>query len=100
MTKGSNKPLVPPLKDQELALHKKTYKNMKKYQPLKSLPFNDLKSVFGKKKVKNVGELSTSSKDKSKIEDLHQIPRSHESEYKSEPEFELEKKRTQRRARK
>ena len=71
MTRGSNKHLVPPLEDPESALHKITDENVKEYQPPKSSPSKDLKSVFGKNKGKKVGESSTSSKDKSKIEDLH-----------------------------
>ena len=56
MTRGSNKPLVPPLEDPESILHKKIDKNVKEDQTPKSSSFKDLKSVFGKKKGKNMGE--------------------------------------------
>ena len=83
--------MVQPLEDPESALHKKTDKNVEEKQPPKKSPFKDLKSFFGKKKAKNVGESSTSSKNKSKVEGFDLIPSPQESEDESKPDFELQK---------
>ena len=89
MTRGSKTPLVPPIEDRESALHKKTDKNTRVKETAKKSSFKDLKSVFGKKSGKKVGESSTSSKEKSKIESFEQDPNPKESKYESDPEFEL-----------
>ena len=85
MTRGSKTPLVPPIEDRESARHKKTDKNAGVNQTPKESPFKDLKSIFGKKSGKKVGETSTSSK----VESFDQTSNLQESEYESDPEFEL-----------
>ena len=89
MTRGSNTPLVPPLEDHESAIHKKKEKSVKEDQTPKKTPLQELKSAFSRKSRKKTEESVSSSKNKIKLEHLDQIPVQAESEYDTEPEFEL-----------
>ncbi|XP_023748846.1 uncharacterized protein LOC111897112 [Lactuca sativa] len=79
LTRGSTTPLVPPIKDPEAALHKKTDKKT---------PLQELNSAFSRRSGKKTGDSSSSLKNKSKLEHLDQIPVQTESEYDTEPKFE------------
>ena len=90
MTRGSYTPLIPPLEDPESSLHKKTDKSVGEANAPKKSPFKDLKSNFGNKKGKSVGESSSQKKDERKIESFEQDPNPEDSDYETEPKFELE----------
>ena len=65
-------------------------KNIGEANPPKKSPFKELKSIFGKKKGKSVGESSNQKKDERNIESFEQDPNPQDSEYETKTKLKLE----------